>query len=208
MTITTAIALGLLAALAAALALGFVRSTRRSRAELDAVRAAHRRALAEVTEHLPGLTVSAPPDEGWATLTGKRPGVTLELSAAAALGRTTFIRYRTRLLALPRGERFALPGGVRELRLRWPRPGVAPEGLDALGLSDELVARLGALCLELELRPDALCLWARPGRDEAVQRYSYGLHLLLLPPALGALLTLGEELAAALPRQGGREVAR
>lgn len=185
---------------AAALTLGFVRSTRRTRREMAAAKADHKTALAVFA--VAGRERELLGEEDWAAVRGRvGQGLDLRISAGADLKRTTFIRYNTQLTVRPTQGRFMLPPGVTSLALDYRQPGPDLHHLAGAGLSPELLKELARVTSTLHLEQDRLHLTARPGTG-LTHRYSYGLHLLLAPEALERLWTVGQQLAEHLLMEG------
>ena len=142
--------------------LAFRRASRRTRRELAELRREHRRALEQVAGDDPRWSfVDGEPSAEWAALTVARRDLDMRLFAAADLGKTTFIRYRTRLHVRPRQGRFVTPPGG--LDLTFGEPGVVPAVLARVGPNPKTAVALSELAGSMRLDSDCLELVARPG---------------------------------------------
>jgi hypothetical protein len=181
----------LMLGLGAGLWLGFRRSTRRTRQELERARADHGKAMAAFAAAAPERARA--PGDGWAVVDAVEGGLTLRITAGADLKRTTFIRYNTTLEVEAGEGEYMLPPGVEGLDLDYNRPGPDLQQLAASGVSPELLEELVRVTSALRLERDRFHLIARPGTS-STHRYSYGLHLLLAPEDIQRLWDAGRRL--------------
>jgi len=180
-----------------ALALSFIRASRRTRQKLINAQQAHEQALARLAAEDLSRRLIPNRSDGWASLEGTEGAVQLRLTAGADLKKTTFIRYATTLTVQPAAGTFPLQGEERVVDLADPRQ--PPPMLTALGLEQQHVQELMTLVSSLQVEARRLVLNACPGRS-STHRYSFGIHLLLDPPALDRLWRLGHLLGNHLLR--------